>query len=253
MSYAETSYYKFKKPTPGNDWGNWGKRINDNFDLVDETLYKMIRKTTEIQVPLLGADMNLFGEYTKIGTAVSLSAAPVVAKIGASKLIFDIVSGVGKIEIAGNVMAQNTLTVLPSTEDVTIEAGKKFVTKKTWTEEASLVCSTGCVADIYVYSGFSLDKIVKINKIILKGKCNQANNKLDVGIKTFDISGNEITLTENDSMNIDKDFVSGIYYYWHKELSFVKELIKNQTELVLSLHSDFPGTWENIFMSLCWE
>ena len=253
MSYTETSYYKFQKPTRGDDWGNWGKRLNDNWEKLDEELYKMARKTIDAHIPLLAADVDILGQHTKIGDGISLSAVPVVLKLGASRLLFEVISGSGTIELAGNSMSQNTLTVLPSTEDVPVESGKIFITNRTWTEEVSIVCSSGCVANIYVYSGFSLDKIVKLNKIILKGKCNQANNKLDVTVKVFDISGKEVTITANNTMNISKDFSTGIYYFWHKELSFVKELIKNQTELVVGLHTDFPGTWENIFMSLCWE
>ena len=255
MTYTKTSNYQLRKPDVGNDFDAWGGRLNDNFDDIDDLIYRNRRRTLDIHLPeaLVSTDYQFFGNYEEVDNSVTLSAVPYSLNVGAHRIVFDVTSGTGTIEISGTSLHQNTLNESVSdTENVVVTSTGLHATKKTWTGTLDIVCSAGCDVNIYIYSGFSLDKSVKITKMILKGKCSQANNLLNLDFDLFTFTGNQVTIT-TEQIDIDENYGSGSLFYWHKELSIIKTILKQETEFILKLHTDFPASWKNIYLSLLWE
>jgi hypothetical protein len=245
MGYSETLNYDLKKPIINNDWGNWGGRLNENFDELDRLIYLCSRKLIKESVSGL-SDKRFFGEYYETLNGVTLSAAPTDLYIGSNKLLFEVTSvGSSEIDIAGTSMSQNTLNETTSdTEKIIFNSAGFYVSKKYWTKDITVASTPGCTCNVYLYKGFTLDKNYKMVKIILDGTCNNTTNNLDIDIKHFVIEGNEVTIDTVSSLSIDETFPSGSYFYWHKELSIQKDLILNSEEMVVLANTSVSGSWD---------
>ena len=150
------------------------------------------------------------------------------------------------LTITGTELKQNTLNEVAAEEDIAVSGPGLYITSKTWTGETSIVSDGSCTADILYYSGFSLDKTAKLNKIIIKGKCSELVNQLDIKAKVFAIDYQTLSVSENSALSIDKTFTAPVgEYYWHKEFSVGTELIKGVTELVLEIGSPSPVSWNS--------
>ena len=253
MSFSLTEFFGLRKPKVGNDWGKWGDNLNYSLDKIDEELYYISRKFYSISLPSF-SNQQILGFYKELYNAITLSATPVDAIVGSSKLVFEVTAGgPGTIIVSGKELKQNSLNTVNTQEEIGFEGAGLFISKKTWTEELQVVCSEGCTVNIYAYSGFSLDKKMKLNKILFKGKCTDLINQIDIKAKFFSIDYNSVVIAEETGLSVDKTFGSGSEFYWHKELSISKELLSGIDELVLDVSSPSPSSWKDILIILSWE
>ena len=246
MSYDQTDIYQFRKPHIGNDWGFWGTNLNYNWDSVDSILDAQKRKVITYNLRELDAATQALGQYYKIGDDISLDVAPTTISVGTSRLILDVTSGTAALTVSGTALQQNTLNETSVTEQFGIESGNKYSTNNFFTKDVDLSCDSPCVADIYTFAGFSLDKNVKTTKIILKAVCTDVDNQLTLNVLYFDITGHLATIETFDDLDISHTFTSGSYFFWQRELSLIRDLIRNEKEIIITLQSSNPGTWKDL-------
>ena len=255
MTYSVTLNYGFKKPTLFNDWGQWGYRLNENWDQVDALLNDNFRRTLDVHIPTFTTEYNVFGEYKQLASGVTIDATPTSIYIGGAKVIIEVTAGTGTITLSGTKMSQNTLTEVADTEEIQVDENAKYISQEYWTGQLDITCDATLTADIYVYSGFSLDKNFKIAKITIKGVCNNDNNDLDAELIIFDILGKKVTTEVFDKLSINKTYAPGpyVHYYWHRELSVLRDIIRNNREFIFSLKTANSGSWNNLLLTLYLE
>jgi len=253
MSYDETIYYKLKKPRVGNDYGLWGGNLNDTIDDIDDILYRSNRKNFNLFLPSLVAG-DYFGDFYKIANAQLLTSTPITISLGASKLIFEVTEA-GAITIEGKSLKQNTLNAITDSEEIAFSEAGYFISNKHWTEDIEITSSGAgdITVNIYTYKGFSLDKTIKLNKIIFTGICDILNNQIDPDLLIFSYIGNKINIETITDLRIDKLQSSGSRFLWNKEFSISKDILRDKYEFLVRLDSPSLSSWSNVYFGLNWE
>lgn len=250
MTYSETLNYKYRKPKVGNDWSNWGANLNYNFDTIDSTVHGLSKRTVDFYYPTFSSLR--FGEYELLNLApLTLSASLTAVNVGAHRVVVEILSGGPAIlKINGTKLNQNTLVETIEEELIDFDSPALIISRYTWIREIELTCDAGCSCNVYAYSGFSLDKPIKVTKIVFRGLCSTSDNEINLDVQSFNINHNEFSLDPVISLSVDESYGSGNKFIWHKELSINKCLEKGKHELIVRGDSVVPGSWNNVLITI---
>lgn len=258
MSYYTTPYYNLKQPHLGNDWGNWGQHLNENAAAIDLALQRQRTRTTVYCLPALSGSQPVVGFTAPLVTdAVFVTGVPQTINCGTHRLHVAVSSGSGTLTIAGTAIEYHTERPMTNiSEAIPVGAGHQYLTDYRYTGNVTLTASAALALTVTAYHGFSFDIPTTLTKITVSGRCRTLTTDLDVFPVVYSRVGStrEVVATDISQRLLDLAVVATTTDRYHvQELLVNQSLTRNVSELVLTVNTDEPNSWDQLQLTLTWS